>query len=74
MGLGPGSTTRRTLETSWGSEVVESAVCCHDERAADALVLRDPGTVNALVVNQDRPPAGLQWITGGFYDGFTKFK
>lgn len=42
----------RTLETSWGSEVVESAVCCHDERAADALVLRDPGTVNALVVNQ----------------------
>lgn len=42
----------RTLETSLGSEVVESAVCCHDERAADALVLRDPGTVNALVVNQ----------------------
>ena len=67
MGLGPGSTTRRTLETSWGSEVVESAVCCHDERAADALVLRDPGTVNALVVNQDRLPAGLQWITGGLW-------
>lgn len=33
-------------------EVVESAVCCHDERAADALVLRDPGTQNAVVVNQ----------------------
>ena len=62
MGLGPGSTTRRTLETSLGSEVVESAVCCHDERAVDALVLRDPGTLNALVVNQDCP-RGSPWAT-----------
>eukprot|EP00913_Durusdinium_trenchii_P014934 g14008.t1 len=37
---------------SMDDEVVESAVCCHDERAADALVLRDPGTQNAVVVNQ----------------------
>ena len=33
-------------------EVVESAICCHDERFPDALVLRDPGTANAIVVNQ----------------------
>ena len=63
--LGPSSTTHRTLEPSLGSEVVESAVCCHDERAADALVLRDPGTVNALVVNQAGQCPGLRWITGG---------
>ena len=32
--------------------MVESAVCCHDERFCDALVLRDPGTANVLVLNQ----------------------
>ncbi|CAK8994684.1 unnamed protein product [Durusdinium trenchii] len=42
----------RHAKPSMDDEVVESAVCCHDERAADALVLRDPGTQNAVVVNQ----------------------
>jgi len=42
----------RSLRDSLDRDVVESAVCCHDERYADALVLRDPGTANAMVVNQ----------------------
>eukprot|EP00440_Ansanella_granifera_P064060 gb/GFBE01069450.1/.p1 GENE.gb/GFBE01069450.1/~~gb/GFBE01069450.1/.p1 ORF type:complete len:350 (+),score=47.72 gb/GFBE01069450.1/:1-1050(+) len=50
------------LQTSWDAcrslgcrldtEVVESAVCCHDERTADALVLREPGSANVVIVNQ----------------------
>ena len=42
----------RSLHESMEREVVESAICCHDERFPDALVLRDPGTANAIVVNQ----------------------
>eukprot|EP00439_Symbiodinium_sp_Y106_P025837 s198_g3.t1 len=42
----------RELSQRSGTEIVESVVCCHDERYCDALVLRDPGSANVLVVNQ----------------------
>lgn len=53
---------RRSLHESMEREVVESAICCHDERFPDALVLRDPGTANAIVVNQvgERVSAALR--------------
>eukprot|EP00928_Gymnodinium_smaydae_P024119 TRINITY_DN19623_c0_g4_i1.p1 TRINITY_DN19623_c0_g4~~TRINITY_DN19623_c0_g4_i1.p1 ORF type:complete len:339 (+),score=72.13 TRINITY_DN19623_c0_g4_i1:176-1192(+) len=40
------------LEMSLGRKIVQQAVCCADERRADALVLQDPGSDSIFVVNQ----------------------
>lgn len=42
----------RSLGERLGRDVVDEAICCHDERAADVLLLRDPGTENVVVVNE----------------------
>eukprot|EP00928_Gymnodinium_smaydae_P044866 TRINITY_DN29949_c0_g1_i1.p1 TRINITY_DN29949_c0_g1~~TRINITY_DN29949_c0_g1_i1.p1 ORF type:complete len:338 (+),score=67.27 TRINITY_DN29949_c0_g1_i1:54-1016(+) len=40
------------LEASLSCKIVQQAVCCADERRADALVLQDPGSDTTFVVNQ----------------------
>jgi len=42
----------RSLKDRLGREIVDEVVCCHDERAADVLLLRDPGSENVVVVNE----------------------
>ncbi|CAE7174067.1 GIP [Symbiodinium microadriaticum] len=62
----------RELSQRSGTEIVESVVCCHDERYCDALVLRDPGSANVLVVNQ--VPVGTSVKLAAFYERFLSAK
>lgn len=54
----------RALSSSLNLAVVEDVVCCHDERYADAVVLRDPGSGNVVVVNQ-APKGYAQAVRAG---------
>lgn len=42
----------KAVQDKLGTEVVEQAVCNHDERKADVLVLHDPASATMFVVNQ----------------------